>query len=230
MSLAKGALLDVDNNDAVIVEFLFNPKEYSYGKKTTWGEHQADSGHQSSAKTVKGLNLRKREFQGGLPQALNMELFFDVLERPGVDVRTEYINKLIKLVKVDPARINGDTGKGRPPLCRFRWGSVSYFKAAMTSLDVTYTLFREDGVPVRATAKIALEEVEDEDQQKGQNPTSFSLPGRRRREVRPQDTLATIAYEEYGDPTKWRLIADDNRLDDPLSIRPGQVLSIPKMS
>ena len=52
----------------------------------------------------------------------------------------------------------------------------------------------------------------------------------RRREVRPQDTLSTIAYEEYGDPNKWRSIADYNNLDNPLAISPGQVLSIPSLT
>ncbi len=226
MSVAKGALVNVDTGD--VIPILFNPKEYVYDKSTTWG--QAADGDASKNKAVKGLNLRQREFQGGNPQKLTMELFFDVLEQQGADVRRMYIDNLIKFVKVDPERKNAKTDKGRPPLCRFTWGPVSSFKAAMTSLNVTYTLFREDGVPVRATAKITLEEVEDEDEQPGQNPTSFSQPGRKRREVRPQDTLATIAYEEYGDPTKWRLIADDNRLDDPLSIRAGQILSIPTLS
>ena len=225
MGLTKATLVNVDTKERIAV--LFNPTQYVYNKTTTWGEAKANPTPHATSKTVKGLNLKKREFQGGNPQTLTMDLFFDVLEQPGADVRKLYIEKLIAFVKVDSARKNTKTQKGRPPLCRFEWGSNAYFSAAMTSLKVSYTLFREDGVPVRATASVTLEEVEDEDLQKKQNPTSFSEPGRKRREVRPQDTLATIAYEEYGDPTKWRLIADDNRLDDPMAIRPGQVLSIP---
>jgi nucleoid-associated protein YgaU len=97
------------------------------------------------------------------------------------------------------------------------------------NLSVRYTLFREDGTPVRATAKITLQEAEDEHHTKRQNPTSYSEPGLRFREVLPRDTLAQIAYEEYGDATVWRRIADRNRLDDPLNLRPGQILVIPPL-
>jgi nucleoid-associated protein YgaU len=45
--------------------------------------------------------------------------------------------------------------------------------------------------------------------------------------VRPRDTLAGIAYEEYGDPNRWRDIATTNEIDDPLGLRPGQILVIP---
>ena len=110
----------------------------------------------------------------------------------------------------------------------FQWGPNWSFKAAITSLSVRYTLFREDGTPVRATATVTFQEIDDNPQ--GQNPTSISRePGRKRREVRPHDTLALIAYEEYGDATRWRVIAEENQIEDPLNLAPGTVLSIPPM-
>ena len=36
-----------------------------------------------------------------------------------------------------------------------------------------------------------------------------------------------LAWEEYGDATRWRTIADYNRLDNPLDLRAGQQLIIP---
>ena len=119
------------------------------------------------------------------------------------------------------------TKKARPPLCLFQWGGQWSFQAVVTSLSVRYTLFHENGIPVRATAKITLEEAEDAAEKKGTNPTSYAEPGRKRREVRPHDTLPLIAYEEYGDPAQWRRIAEDNHMDNPFALRPGQVLSIP---
>ncbi len=41
------------------------------------------------------------------------------------------------------------------------------------------------------------------------------------------DTLPLIAYEEYGDPNKWRLIADANKLHDPTAIEEGDIIAIP---
>ena len=67
------------------------------------------------------------------------------------------------------------------------------------------------------------------------------MPGDRRSRTRPPaslavrsihrvvvgDTLASIAYGEYGDPTLWRPLADFNRIDDPLRIPLGSVLMLP---
>jgi nucleoid-associated protein YgaU len=39
-------------------------------------------------------------------------------------------------------------------------------------------------------------------------------------------TLAWIAYQEYGDSGYWRHIAETNDLADPLDLRPGQVLKL----
>jgi hypothetical protein len=215
MGLTKATLTNVDNNDVVTV--LFNPTQYSVAKTIDWG-----------SKPNQGKNVPERQFGGGASQILDMDLFFDVLETPNADVR-DYINKLWAFTKIDESRVNSATQKARPPLCLFQWGSTWHFKAVVTSLSVSYTLFREDGTPVRATAKIKLEEAEDVDDQPLTNPTSYAEAGQKRREVRPQDTLATIAYQEYGDPNKWRAIADANRLDDPLALKPGQILAIPSL-
>lgn len=54
--------------------------------------------------------------------------------------------------------------------------------------------------------------------------------GAQRYTVRAGDTLAKIAGMErhYGDPSKWRLIAQANKITRPDSIKPGDVLVIPK--
>ena len=41
------------------------------------------------------------------------------------------------------------------------------------------------------------------------------------------DTLASVAYHEYGDPTLWRQLANFNRIDDPARIPLGSVLMLP---
>ncbi len=40
------------------------------------------------------------------------------------------------------------------------------------------------------------------------------------------DSLASIAFKHYGDPTRWREIATANGIDDPLHLKPGAALVI----
>ena len=41
------------------------------------------------------------------------------------------------------------------------------------------------------------------------------------------DSLASIAYREYGAPAYWRALAEANGIDDPLRLRPGTRLLVP---
>ncbi len=48
-------------------------------------------------------------------------------------------------------------------------------------------------------------------------------------QVRDGDSLPSIAYDAYGDPTRWRPIAEANGIDNPLSLRRGSELTIPTL-
>jgi nucleoid-associated protein YgaU len=60
-----------------------------------------------------------------------------------------------------------------------------------------------------------------------QNPTSGGPAVRRSHRMIDGDTLASLAFAEYGDPTMWRAIAKYNRVDDPLRLPSGSVLVLP---
>lgn len=215
MALTKATLTNLDTNEKI--QCLFNPNEYTIAKSNAW-----------EAKPVIGKNVPKMDFTGGGARTLTVELFFDVYEKSGQDVRT-YVNKLWDLTMIDERQKNPVTERSRPPFCLLQWGGNWHFKAVITNLSVRYTLFRQDGTPVRAIANLTLQEAEDDTDLPGTNPTSHAEPGYRKRVVQPHDTLALIAYQEYGDSSRWRPIADANKLTDPTSIETGQVLSIPPL-
>ena len=73
---------------------------------------------------------------------------------------------------------------------------------------------------------LSFQECKDADVQGPQNPTSQGSWGHKIHVVRPNDTIDLIAAQQYGDPTAWRFIADTNDLDNPMELRPGQVLAI----
>ena len=41
------------------------------------------------------------------------------------------------------------------------------------------------------------------------------------------DSLASIAYREYGDPSMWRPLAAANNIDDPIRLPVGTTLIVP---
>jgi hypothetical protein len=215
MSLTKASITNVDTNERI--ECLFNPTEYTVTKANTW-----------QPKNVVGRNVPKVSFTGGGQRSMTVDLFFDAYEQDGGDI-SRYVNKLWGLTMIDENQQNPRTQRSRPPLVLFEWGQHWQFRAVITNLQVKYTLFTQDGTPVRATATVTMQEASDAEETQRQNPTSHALPGYKLREVRPFDTLAHIAYEEYGDSTKWRAVASANNIDDPGSIQPGQVLLIPPL-
>lgn len=212
MSLQKACITNLETNERI--ECLFNPTEYTVAKTNQW-------------ETViqMGEDVPAPVFLSGGPRTLTMSLFFDTYSEAGKDVR-EYTDKLAKLMKVDPQLRNEDNDKSRPPTCMFTWGRVFQFVAVITNMTQRFTLFRDDGTPVRATVDVTFQQVKPEDRHAAQNPTTAGRPGQRTRLVRPGDRLDWIAYEEYRDPTLWRLIAEANGLDDPMQLTPGQRLAI----
>jgi hypothetical protein len=213
--LVKAVINNLDTNDSV--ECMFNPKEYTFTKQNEWNFVDR-----------KGSNLPNPEFKSGRPATLKMQLFFDTFEARE-DVRSEYTNKIWDLTRVNEDLKDRKTRKGRPPLCRFQWGKAWSFKAVVTNIAQKFTLFQSDGTPVRATLDVTFQQVEDEGLYPRQNPTSGGGEGRKLRVVREGERIDWIATTEYGDPTLWRLIAQQNDLDDPLMLEPGQVLAIPSL-
>lgn len=109
------------------IKVLFNPNEYVITKATPWKNHD-----------ISGLDSPESEFTSGEPFRLQMELFFDSYEEKK-DVR-EYTEKIASLVASD---------LHNPPVCLMTWGSVQ-FKCVLQRINVTYTLFLDDGTPVKA--------------------------------------------------------------------------------
>jgi nucleoid-associated protein YgaU len=97
----------------------------------------------------------------------------------------------------------------------------------ITNMTQKFTLFKQDGTPVRAKVDVTFTQHKDLNDYPAQNPTSGGGPIERVRTVIAGDRLDTLAHEIYGDATKWRLIADYNRITNPMALHPGKQLTIP---
>jgi hypothetical protein len=226
--LEKIKIVKLDDNGSQVGTLLcmYNPTKLVYKRSTQWEK-----------KPRAAEELPSYAFKGVGPATLTIELFFDttmdiggsgVSVSAGQDVR-HFTDFLISLTKIDPKSPNKD----RPPYCQLIWGLSAgtdrlYFdKGVATSVSVTYEMFLPDGTPVRAKANVTFEEVLTIEQatDKKQNPTSRS-EARRVWIVEEGQTLDWIAYQEYGDSSCWRHIAETNALTDPRDLRSGQVLKL----
>jgi Contractile injection system tube protein/LysM domain len=203
------------------IECWFNPKDYSITKANTWQKSP-----------VVGESIPPLQFGGGQPRSLSLNLIFDDSDSADGDVRV-VTNKLFHMMEVDSKFAHGSSNKGRPPMVTFIWGNTISFKAVCDQIQVQFTMFRPNGVPIRCSATVGLtqaEKITDPSSSRGsrrQNPTTSGLANLRTHTVRDGDSLPSIAHGAYGDPTKWRTIADANGIDDPTRLRRGASLAIP---
>lgn len=188
---------------------MFNPAEYSLEK-----------GNQFASAPLPGLSNPVLSWVNGDADSLTMELFFDTYtNKGGSDVRDE-TKKITRLLEIDPTL-------HAPPPVHFVWGKLD-FHAVIERLTQRFTMFREDGVPVRATLNVTFKEYKTiQDQLKPGPPESSDWT--KRRVVAQGDRLSLIAAIEYGDPAVWRRIADENEIDNPRLLQPGMELRLPPL-
>jgi len=210
----------LDTETGTRIECMFNPAKFSFSTSNRW-----------ESDPIPGQAAPSLRYAGGDAGTFSLSLVFDTTS-DGSAVTT-HTNKLLALMKVDEslAGYDEERNNGRPPWVKFMWGTqIHTFKAIIKSLEVTYTYFSSDGMPLRANVEMSLEQYEPDDNWAAQNPTSGTPNPNRVHQVRVGDTLDRVAAKYYGDSTKWRAIANVNGINDPLTIRPGQLLAIPERS
>lgn len=209
------AKIITETNEEITVQF--NPAEYQISNSVQYTE-----------KSAVGLDGVFSQFVSGSNAVLNLTLYFDTYEPPGVngsdeggtDV-TEKTQKIVKLVAIDGSL-------HRPPQVTFSWGAIQ-FKGCITEVKESYTMFLSDGMPVRAKLDVTFKSVYDVSAEKRQQP--FESPDRTKyRRVRQGEYLWNYAYEEYGNPDAWKIIATENGLKHPMDIEPGQMIRIPAIT
>lgn len=120
-------------------------KEYTITKATPWKHHD-----------VQGLDAPTLEFTSGEQYRMAMDLFFDGYEE-GKSTR-ELTDKIEK-----PALV--DSELHRPPTAILSWGTGLAFKSVLENIQTKYTLFKNDGTPVRAVMDAVWEEFSPAEEQ-----------------------------------------------------------------
>ncbi|SIQ98478.1 hypothetical protein SAMN05920897_12112 [Alkalispirochaeta americana] len=205
MALEKAVIHNLDTNEDVGV--LFNPKEYIIEKRTPWKEQE-----------IQGLDSPAVEFTLGERKRLSMELFFDTSEEKS-DVRA-FTDKIEELMLV-----NAD--QHRPPLLLFTWGNLQ-FRCVLEDLVQRFTMFLNDGTPVRAILKVLFKEYSSAASQIKEKPR-HSSDHTKRIILQEGESLSSLSAREYEDPAQWRVIADANGIDDPMNVEVGTPLRLPPL-
>lgn len=208
----------LQTEDGTKVPCLFNPESISVGRSNFW-----------TADAMPGKGVPKLRYAGADSGWMHLDLVFDTTD-VGTAV-TAHTGKILGLMDVDTNLPGTDetTNNARPPTVTFHWGDLHSFTAVVANLGLTFTYFSSTGVPLRAQMSLDLRQYEPSAAFGPQNPTSGTPRPHRVHRVQPGETLDRISARYYGDSTRWRLLASANGIEDPLAIRAGALLSVPRL-
>lgn len=205
MSLVKAIIINLDSDLKIPIPVMFNPPDYQLQKTNNFAEIK-----------VPGRNSTQHQFLQGQAQTLTVEMFFDTTNL-GVDVRL-YTNLIVSLTELTPKT-------HEPSKLLFLWGTLA-FQCRMTAVTQKYEYFDALGQALRAKLTVTLVGYDtlEESLSKIKLESSDKTKGWI---FKTSDTLQGIAAKEYDDSRKWRVIAEANNIDNPLTIQVGRRLKLP---
>jgi hypothetical protein len=204
-----GGLNDADAS----FEALINPETYTLDYRLKFSE--SGQGQGTSGKQLK--------YEYTEPEEISVEFLFDntgiIDGKPRDSVADDL--KAFRQVLID---YKGDSHE--PRHFKLVWGKNSIFKGRVTEVGITYKMFKPDGTPTRAVAKVKFKSsIEEEKRAARENKSSPDLTHQRL--VREGDTLPMICYRIYDDPKYYIEVARVNRLDNFRRLEPGTALIFP---
>jgi len=188
-----------------------NPESYKHGHSTTYKK--------SESSETAGQTL---EFVVMVPQTLSFSFYVDatgVID--GVPNLASEINRFKKLVYA----YNGDTHC--PNYLKLVWANT-LLQCRLTSLDIEYTLFKPNGMALRAKLDVAFEQFQSAAQikllAKKNSPDMTHM-----RTVQVGDNLPLMCHRIYGDSNYYIQVARFNGLVDFRRLEVGSQLQFPPL-
>lgn len=204
---------------------LLNPDKYTFNYKIEQNNNQA-SGTSSSAVRFNKIP----------PENLDLEFVFD---RTGVVVdygspSTDADDKVYKdegngiiddIEKFKRVVFDYNGDNHRPNYLVISWGTL-LFKGTLTEMNITYKLFKSDGLPLRASVRAKFKGfVEDNLRVARENNSSPDLTHVRM--VKEGDNLPLMTYRIYGDPKYYLEVAKANGIANFRKLKAGQMIVFP---
>jgi len=194
-------------------EALINPETYTLDYKLKFSE--SGQGQGTSGKQLK--------YEYTEPEEITFEFLFDntgIIDGKPHDSIADDIKKF-KQVLIE---YKGDAHE--PRHFKLVWGENSIFKGRVTDVGITYKMFKPDGTPIRATAKVKFKSsIEEQKRAAKENKKSSDLTHIRK--VKAGDTLPLMCYRIYGDSKYYLKVAEANSLGNFRLLTPGQDSAFP---
>jgi len=201
-------------------QVMINPEKYKRTYQICYNETQPQGAASGSP-----------EFNRAKSDEITMELVFDGTgvvppPLPGSEPFTgngiaEQLDEFLGLV----FDYNGSIHS--PNFLQLVWGEL-IFDCRLTVLDLTYTLFKPDGTPLRARANATFREytnkIELEKEENDQSPDMTHV-----RTVVAGDTLPLMCYDIYGSSVYYPQVAAANNLTDFRQLKIGSQLVFPPL-
>lgn len=207
-----GGINDADGS----FEALINPETYTLDYKL-----QFSKGGQGQGSSGKQLKYEYTE-----PAELTFEFLFDntgIIDGKPRDSIAKDIEDFKKLV----IEYKGDAHE--PRHFKLVWGQNSIFKGRVMEVNLTYKMFKPDGTPIRAIAKVKFKSsIEEEQRAAKEDKKSPDLTHIHK--VKAGDTLPLLCDRIYGDPKYYLQVSAVNGLNNFRFLPPGLELVFPPVN
>jgi hypothetical protein len=155
-SLAKLTIGSLDDT-SLTVQASYNPKELGLSKQLSWKDaNEGDRKVLSGKAPPAGQD--SIELTGHPVRTMTIELLFDGYETgksiaPQIEMLDTMSSPLVPIARREDRR--------RPHFCVVTWGQagIPAFRCVIEKLDVKYTMFDRDGMPLRATCTVSVKEA-----------------------------------------------------------------------
>lgn len=219
---------------------LLNPESLHVARRAGVRRRHATTGLLSGA----GSSDDPLLYTGGGETTLSLELLFD-LGVGGSTIQATDVRELTKPLWELAESTEASAAGARPPVVRFLWGKSWNVPGVVTAVAERLEHFGADGSPARSWLRLRLARVSEDDAQAAAAPQL--APAAAGPEGAVADTgevvhqvigsgsdvagtgerLEDVAFQYYGDPSAWRLIAAFNGITDPGRVPAGTLLRIP---
>lgn len=178
-----------------VLKVQFNPETYSINKSSEYSE---------TIPIGKSAHEGKMQFKKNSFYDFSVTLIFDTYETKA-DVRAQIKKLNVFLEK--------DSSTKLPSIIVFAWGTFT-FSGYLQSMNETYTMFYENGTPIRAKVELKIKGLI-EDGKSSFAQAKENQDNKKVRDLIGLDELWLLAQAEYNDANAWKHIAKENKILNP---------------